>query len=625
MTYSTQELNYFTEELVESQSVQKAVDILCRIVEACNCQKGSIANISRDMLTQILEYLTEDVENKDDLSIKEIEVVQRREKQLLLLLHVVPATHWDDNYVLDLAVKSRFHQVCGYIRAKNDQYVAVLDSYMKLMHAPIHAYSFIHDRLEQLRDKDYADFEVSVISRIPGLVTLSREGAYVLIAHHFMGKYQDILSKLQSQPESLFLFLKAVVEVCKTGTLDFSRLLLCKYDHESVLQFLETSDNYSLERCLHLCKEYQIVDAATFLFERVGDVGSAILINLSNLGLKVVELEREIKKDFSAGVTVNLISIQKKKVVAEIVDIMKICIGLCQRNSPRLTPDEAESLWFQLFDAFFEPLAAADNARSTSMRAQPKKSFDSSVNDHEVDERQKSKRRVSAKSKSSDMKRKLFTVFIKEIVEGMIGYVQLPRIMVKLLSLGDQEFGDVKLTVLGLLGTYDFERRILETAKSVIEDDTYYIMRLLRKGASHGYSPRGFLCYICNSSSSSAFRAIQIFRCGHAVHVDCVVDGNSGSWCCPVCVSRRTSNGSRPMESGELLVSNNRTSKSSKQQALLSSATSFFFHESRESSPPLSRLKLLHNLEIESVGQQLRLAPPALYHEKLLKKGSDGL
>lgn len=58
--------------------------------------------------------------------------------------------------------------------------------------------------------------------------------------------------------------------------------------------------------------------------------------------------------------------------------------------------------------------------------------------------------------------RKLMSHFIKEIVEGMIGYVRLPTIMSKLLSdNGTQEFGDFKLTILGMLGTYGFERRIL--------------------------------------------------------------------------------------------------------------------------------------------------------------------
>lgn len=70
--------------------------------------------------------------------------------------------------------------------------------------------------------------------------------------------------------------------------------------------------------------------------------------------------------------------------------------------------------------------------------------------------------KVSKSHKGANILRKLFSMFIKEIVEGMIGYLRLPTIMLKLLSdNGSQEFGDFKLTILGMLGTYDFERRIL--------------------------------------------------------------------------------------------------------------------------------------------------------------------
>ena len=67
-----------------------------------------------------------------------------------------------------------------------------------------------------------------------------------------------------------------------------------------------------------------------------------------------------------------------------------------------------------------------------------------------------------SKSRNGHILRKLLSQFIKEIVEGMIGFVHLPTIMSKLLSdNGSQEFGDFKLTILGMLGTYGFERRIL--------------------------------------------------------------------------------------------------------------------------------------------------------------------
>ncbi|KAK4406643.1 hypothetical protein Sango_0670800 [Sesamum angolense] len=208
--------------------------------------------------------------------------------------------------------------------------------------------------------------------------------------------------------------------------------------------------------------------------------------------------------------------------------------------------------------------------------------------------------------------------------------------MWKLLSdNGNQEFGDFKLTILGMLGTYDFERRILDAAKSLIEDDTYYTMSLLRKGASHGYAPRSLVCCICNSfvTKNSADSSIQVFSCGHTMHLHCELQENGASFRgtvsgCPVCIPRkkaqRSSSKSTLAENGLVSRSSSRT-----QQARGSPALYPHDHESADNSyslHPPSRFELLHNLEkdqksiqIENV-PQLRLAPPALYHEKV-KKG----
>lgn len=70
--------------------------------------------------------------------------------------------------------------------------------------------------------------------------------------------------------------------------------------------------------------------------------------------------------------------------------------------------------------------------------------------------------KISKFHKGAHILRKLLSQFIKEIVEGMIGYIRVPVIMSKLLSdNGSQEFGNFKVTILGMLGTYGFERRIL--------------------------------------------------------------------------------------------------------------------------------------------------------------------
>jgi len=52
--------------------------------------------------------------------------------------------------------------------------VAALDSYMKDVNEPVHAFSFINKAFSQLIGNDRTAIQSAVLSRIPELVELSR-------------------------------------------------------------------------------------------------------------------------------------------------------------------------------------------------------------------------------------------------------------------------------------------------------------------------------------------------------------------------------------------------------------------------------------------------------------------
>ncbi|PPD76068.1 hypothetical protein GOBAR_DD27005 [Gossypium barbadense] len=507
-------------------------------------------------------------DSSQSVSTMSTERSKRREKQLLALLEVVPETEWDQSYVLQLCENACFYQVCALIHTIRHQYLAALDSYMKDVKEPIHAFAFINNMLMQLSNGDFTIFRSAVISRIPELVYLSRH-----------------------------------------------------------LQLL-------------LFKRRREIDAAAFLLERVGDVGSALLLTLSSLNDKFTELDTAIGSVVSkvslsrSGSMEYFNSVLKMKEVNDIRNLLQACIELCQRNTPRLNPEESEMLWFRLLDSFCEPLMGSycnDRVSEKENHAGLVGSLGS-----QDEEECMIKWRIPKSHKGGHILRKLFSQFIKEIVEGMIGYVHLPTIMSKLLSDNvGQEFGDFKLTILGMLGTYGFERRILDTAKSLIEDDTFYTMSLLKKGASHGYAPRSLLCCICNSlltKTSSSFR-VRVFSCGHATHIQCELLENESSTRglssgCPVCLPKKNTHRSR---SKSALTENGLVSSlPSRSQPAQGSTLHPHENDALDNSyglQQISRFEILSNLQkdqrlaqIENL-PQLRLAPPAIYHEKV-KKGS---
>ncbi|KAE8703626.1 vacuolar protein sorting-associated protein 8-like protein isoform X2 [Hibiscus syriacus] len=653
------------------------------------------AKIPKNVLNQILEYLTSENNSSSSVSTMSTKNSKRREKQLLSLLEVVPETDWDQSCVLQLCENACFYQVCGLIHTIRHQYLAALDSYMKDVEEPIHAFAFINNKLMQLSNGDYSTFRSAFVSRIPELVNLSREDTFLLVVGHFNDESSRILSELKSHPKSLFLYLKTVIEVHLSGTLNFSYSreekivevfsgkggkdsekvleayfegmsnfpkflrnnpphvtddmielyleLLCQFERDSVLKFLETFDSYRVEYCLRLCQEHGIIDAAAFLLERVGDVGSALLLTLSSLNDKFAELDNAIGSMVSkvslgtSGSMEYFNSVLKMKEVNDIRTLLQACIELCQRNTPRLNPEESEMLWFRLLDSFCEPLMGS----YCNERAPEKENHVGLVESlgSQDEEECITKWRIPKSHKGRHILRKLLSQFIKEIVEGMIGYVRLPTIMSKLLSdNGGQEFGDFKLTILGMLGTYGFERRILDTAKSMIEDDTFYNLSLLKKGASHGYAPRSLLCCICNSlltKNSSSFR-VRVFSCGHATHLQCELLENEASTRglssgCPVCLPKKNTQKSR----NKSALTENGLVSSFPSRHLPAQGSTLHPHENdaldnSHGLQQISRFEILTNLQkdqrlaqIENL-PQLRLAPPAIYHEKV-KKGSGAL
>ncbi|KAL2893408.1 Vacuolar protein sorting-associated protein 8-like protein [Bienertia sinuspersici] len=295
------------------------------------------ATVSKSVLSQMLEHLT----SENYLEVNEweqnCESKKKREKKVLALLDVVPQTEWNTSYVLHLCEKAQFHQVCGQIHNMRNDYFAALDSYMKDADEPVLAFSFIDCILLQLSESESVAFQSTVISRIPELVILSRECTFCLVSYHLNKERGLVFSKLRSTPRSLFLYLKTLFEVYFSGCLNFSSIrvdnvldgpwdrkndrknsldgylkriaefpkfirsnpvevtddiielyleLLCQYEPDSVLKFLDTCENYRVDRCLLLCQQYGIVDAAAFLLERVGDVGTALSLTLSGLNDK---------------------------------------------------------------------------------------------------------------------------------------------------------------------------------------------------------------------------------------------------------------------------------------------------------------------------------------------------
>ncbi|KAI0500748.1 hypothetical protein KFK09_018964 [Dendrobium nobile] len=646
------------------------------------------AKISTRVLMHILEYLTSSSLTLLDYSEKNNALL--KERQALSVLKAVPQEIWNSSFVLPLCVEAKFFQACGLIHYIRGEYVAALDSYMQDLDEPIHAFSFINKLFLQLDNAEALLFQSAVISRIPELVKLSRECTFFLVIDQLDSEKQHILSQLHSHPLSLFLFLKTVIDFHISGTLNFpvpetiisnnpnvrtrdssieiadyvEKLsnfpkllhhdaiqvtdemaeqyleLLCQFERGSVLKFLETFDNYRLEHCLKLCQEYGVTDAAAFLLERVGDVGNALVLIMSGFDEKIELLVSAVINKFSdvnsrnISQTEQLVDILKLKEALAVHDVLRASVGLCQRNTHRLDQQESESLWFRLFDSFSEPLRRFCSVNEAPERKKDNNKMIAGSQIFVGIDESLSGHKPSEFKKCGNILRRLFSQFIGEIMEGMAGYLPVPAVISKLLSENrNQEFGDFKMTILKMLGTYNYERRILDTAKSLIEDDTFYTMGVLKKGASHAFAPQNLNCCFCGLplTKGSSSSGIRLFNCGHAIHLHCESGENEphkmhSAVACPVCQLRKNPRArSRSATNDNGLVSNYiSTSQHSRGNSSLQHLHETDLIDKSYGLQQISRFDILNNLQKNKslhidILPQLRLAPPAIYHEKIQK------
>uniref|UniRef100_J3L970 RING-type domain-containing protein n=2 Tax=Oryza brachyantha TaxID=4533 RepID=J3L970_ORYBR len=641
------------------------------------------AKASQRVVRHILRYLTSStILSSDDKKTS----THQKEKEVLQLFDAVPQIDWNSDYVLHICLDAHFHQACGLIYMTRKQNLAALESYMKDTLEPFHAFIFINKKLSELADDEASSFRSSVISHFPELVKLSRECAFVLVNDHFHDEIQQILSKLHSDHHSLFLFLKTAIEVHLSGKLNFSELstrnnstvelqyssrelefyiqrllnlpklldrnpvivtdelvelyleLLCQYERRSVLKFLETFDSYKLERCLHLCLDYGVTDAAAFLQERVGDVGSALVLILAGLDEKISLFISSVENAFSWIASKSISEIEQPDVVLKlseahpVLDALRAAIGLCQRNSQRLNPEESQSLWFQLLDSFSEPLKKLYGSKDVHEKG-VRPNGSETLNRQPKDKGFSQKTRISVYQRCLNALRRVFSQFVGEIIEAMAGHIPLPAIMGKLLSdNGSQEFGDFKLVIHRMLSMYLYEKRILETAKSVIEDDSFYTLSLLKRGVCHGFAPQTFVCCICNCSLSkeSAISAIRVFSCGHATHIQCESEQSKSSNRdskngCPICLSTSNTQALNKSPIYENGLGKHFGSESEVLHGTYHTHETDHVERSR-GLQQMSRYEILNHLQrpqnslhVETVSP-LKLSPPAIYHEKIQKR-----
>jgi len=207
-------------------------------------------------------------------------------------------------------------------------------------------------------------------------------------------------------------------------TVDMSELyigLLCRFEPQSVLSFLESTQNYKLEPCLRLCQEHGVTDASAYLLERMGNVTEALSLQLSEVGRTTEAAVRAEDAQTRAAADAAL----------------QAAVALCQRNSSRVNDPETEALWFQLLDHVLKPL-------------------------------------VDGKGGNYATQHDMLMRRTEMIMARMMGFIPMRAILDKIMADYSRcALRDLRSALVAILGSYNYEASILSSALQIVDHDVF--------------------------------------------------------------------------------------------------------------------------------------------------------
>jgi len=325
--------------------------------------------------------------------------------------------------------------------------------------------------------------------------------------------------------------------------------LLCRFQPNDVLPFLQAHDTYNVDECLKHCIDHGAREAAAFLLERKGDVQAALKmyleqVDVANTALVVAVKEHGIEGipsyytalSSSASIAPKMTSVAvlpssvpspslapPPSLLKEFVsarDAMNSAVSMCVRfaqdrmtpvNSPgRLVEEQLQHQRGKMevrFDtqggAGLAPKIANSSAaveeddNFVDFQGDPVRAVWFKVLQRYVSiiRKLRAKEQESSAAPVNDVLlhrltclERIFTAFMEEVISQMAGHVPLHSIAAAVLHKYSRDsFGDFRATLSSLLGACNFELAILRCASRVTGTDT---IALLKQGYKQCMMPQ---------------------------------------------------------------------------------------------------------------------------------------
>lgn len=332
-----------------------------------------------------------------------------------------------------------------------------------------------------------------VLHYLNDMVSIDSDRTAKLVRDFYENEHKTIVGRLDNAPKLQLKYLAEIVKAVDADEDLEDNLVhlyvrrLCELEPDNVLKFLQSSERYSLDKCLSLCSKNNIIDASAYLHERLGDTKAALELYLNIVEQKQTELVASMR----AKTNTQALEAEMKAIEAGI----RNAVDLCGRNAGKLDEHDNEENWFRLLDRVLYGYG----------QFQPHfELYRSSLEP-------------------------ILSSAISKILSQMILSVDFNKIVTRIAAnFGSIPFKYFKTDFVNVLSRYSYQKNILRKANNLLNRDIKNMTQELLNLRMKGVSSMDIRCALCTKPMSNedmlkeTNEKLLLFTCGHVYHSHCL-------------------------------------------------------------------------------------------------------
>lgn len=383
-----------------------------------------------------------------------------------------------------------------YLQELKGDYKECLKSFMKSDSdaMKVKVFDWLHRIFEKISGSAKDQVKQEVLHYLNDMVAVDSDRTAKLVRDFYENEHRSIVGRLDNAPKLQLKYLAEIVKALESDEELEDNLVhlyvkrLCELEPHNVLKFLQSSERYSLDKCLTLCSKNNIIDASAYLYERLGDTKAALELYLNIVEQKQTELEASMRTRSK-----NTAKLEEEMNV--IVTDISNAVDLCRRNANKLDEHDNEENWFRLLD------------RVLYGYGQMEPHF----------ERYRS------------LLEPILSAAISNILSQMILSVDFNKIVTRIAAnFGSIPFKYFKTDFVNVLSRYSYQKNILRKANNLLNRDIKTMTQELLSLRMRGVSSMDLRCALCTKPMSNedmlkeTSEKLLLFTCGHVYHSHCL-------------------------------------------------------------------------------------------------------